>query len=145
MAFGNVAREFEETKGTMFAPMQPNLEKIELAGPTTVNQAVSWDSENVKPAIQAPEVKSANTAPVSSLPGDAALAGSSLRDISGVKPSSSDALYLGREMGKELGEFGKELFSFLGSKAEEPAVAQDGGQQLASIQHQQKYVQPFGI
>jgi hypothetical protein len=144
MAFG-VANEFEETKASMLAPLPANTEKIER---TTAfrQQDVNWDGREVAaPAVKAPEVKSVNNP---ALAEDAAIAGSSLRNISGVTPSASSSVLsgvkeIGMEIVRDMGELGKELFSIFGSKPEEPAVTPENPQ-IAAVQ-QPKYIQPFGL
>lgn len=139
MAFGDVARDFEESKGSMFAmaPIQPNLEKIEL---TSVfrQEAVAWDSkQTVAPAVQVSEKPAINPA----ITEDVALAGNSLRNVSGVTPSSgvvSDMKQIGTEIGKDMGELGQSLFNLFGNKPQEPDM------QMAAPQPQQRF-STFGL
>jgi hypothetical protein len=148
MAFG-VANEFEASKMDMglspLAQLPENTEKFELTT-TFRQQATNWDYKGPSQEIvKAPEVRAADPYIV----GEVGTAGSSLRGIDGLTPSSGGVMSgfkeIGMEIGKDVGELGKEIFSLFSSKPEEPAIAPENAQLAQAAPPQRQYTPPLGL
>lgn len=139
MAYGNISEAFKDNEAAMgVTPIGPSNEKIEL---TSVfrQEAVAWDNKQAAPPVAiVPEKPAVDPA----ITEDVALAGNSLRNVSGVTPSSgmiSGVKEIGVEIGKDMGELSQGLFNlFGGGKPEEP------DRQLAVAPPQQRF-STFGL
>jgi|GEM_PF-6333257 len=145
MAYGNISEAFRDNEATMgITAIGPSNEKMELSTVFRQEAVVDFNSKiAVAPVAQVPEKPAVNPA----ITEDVALAGNSLRSVSGVAPKSGGVISgvkeIGTEIGKDMGELGQSLFNLFGSKPETPQVS-DPNMQLAVAPPQQRF-STFGL